>query len=61
MLAIEERIRHTQELISKGNIYRIMNFNLFILKMAFRKGRGQFSKLSASEIENYKEDFNFIA
>jgi len=59
MTPIEHRIKLFQELVKKGIYYRIKNFNLDIIVLQFRKGKGKFLKPDAWEIENYEENFGF--
>jgi hypothetical protein len=56
---LEHRILRFQDLISKGKYYRIMNFNLDIIRIQFRKGKGKFLKPEEWEIRNYEENFCF--
>jgi len=57
--AIEHRIIRFQELINKGKIYKLMNFNLYILQMCFKKGKGTYVPLNNLEYNNYLEDYVF--
>lgn len=60
MTPIEYRIARFQDLINKkGKIYKLMNFNLYILRMCFKKGRGKFIPLEDWEYSNFMEDWNF--
>jgi len=61
MTPIENRIQRFQELVAKGKYYKLMNFNLYILRMCSKKGRGKFMALNASEYMNYEEDINFYS
>lgn len=57
MSPLEHRIKLFQELILKGIYYRIMNFNLDLIRIRFQKGNGKFLKPEYWEIRNYKENF----
>ena len=59
MSLIESRIMRFQELISKGKIYKLMNFNLYILRRCFQKGNGKFVKLTEQEYSNFWENYVF--
>jgi hypothetical protein len=59
MTALEKRVLRFQDLITKGKYYCIMNFNLDIIRIRFRKGNGKFLKPEAWEIRNYQENFCF--
>jgi hypothetical protein len=56
---LEHRVLRFQELITKGKYYRIMNFNLDLIRIRFRKGNGKFLKSEPWEIRNYEENFCF--
>ncbi len=56
---VECRVKLFQELIKKEKYYRIMNFNLDLIKIQFRKGNGKFLKPEDWEIRNYEENFCF--
>jgi len=60
MNPIDYRIRHFQELILMGKYYRIMNWNLALIRKCFWKGRGKFIKPDQREIINHCEDFGFF-
>ena len=57
---IDYRICRFQDLISKGKYYRIMNWNLALIRKCFWKGRGKFIKPKKWEIRNHSEDFVFF-
>jgi len=59
MRALEHRVLRFQDLIAKGKYYRIMNFNLDLIRIRFRKGNGKFSKPNPWEMRNYEENFCF--
>ncbi len=59
MSALEQRVLRFQELITKGKYYRIMNFNLDLIRIRFRKGNGKFLKPEKWEMRNYEENFCF--
>jgi hypothetical protein len=59
-LQIEERVRRFQDLIAKGTYYRIMNWNLYVLRRSFWAGGGKFKKPDVWEVRNYREDAGFI-
>ncbi len=59
MSALEQRVLRFQELITKGKYYRIMNFNLDLIRIRFRKGNGKFLKPDLWEMRNYEENFCF--
>jgi hypothetical protein len=59
MNSYEQRIIRFQELIAKGEYYRIMNWNLALIQKCFWKGNGKFSKPNCLEIENHIENFCF--
>lgn len=59
MNLLEHRIIRFQELIEKGRYYRIMNWNLALLRKCFWKGRGKFMKPDYWEIKNHYENFCF--
>ncbi len=56
---LDYRIQLFQELIQKGFYYRLKNFNLDLIKIRFRKGKGKFLKPEPWEMRNYKENFVF--
>jgi hypothetical protein len=56
---LEYRIQLFQELISKGKYYRLKNFNLDLIRLRFRKGKGKFLKPEPWEMRNYEESFVF--
>jgi hypothetical protein len=56
---LEHRVQLFQELVSKGLYYRIKNFNLDLIKIRFRKGKGKFLKPEPWEMRNYQENFCF--
>ncbi len=56
---LDYRIQLFQELIQKGFYYRLKNFNLDLIKIRFRKGKGKFLKPEAWEMRNYEENFCF--
>ncbi len=56
---LEQRVLRFQELITKGKYYRIMNFNLDLIRIRFRKGSGKFLKPEPWEIRNYEENWGF--
>ena len=60
MNLIDYRIKHFQELIKKGEYYRIMNWNLALIRRCFWKGHGKFIKPDRREIINHIEDFCFF-
>jgi hypothetical protein len=59
MSPLETRILRFQELVSKGKYYQIMNFNLDLIRILFRKGNGKFLKPEEWEMRNYEENFCF--
>jgi hypothetical protein len=59
-LPIEERVRLFQDLIAKGIYYRIMNWNLYVIRRSFREGGGKFKKPEDWQVRNYREDIGFI-
>jgi hypothetical protein len=59
MSPLEHRVLRFQELITKGKYYRIMNFNLDLIRIRFRKGKGKFLKPEPWEMRNYEENFCF--
>lgn len=60
MNPIDCRICHFQELIDKGRYYRIMNWNLVLIRKCFWKGQGKFIKPNYWEIRNHYEGFCFF-
>ncbi len=56
---LDYRIQLFQELIQKGFYYRLKNFNLDLIKIRFRKGKGKFLKPEPWEMRNYQENFCF--
>ena len=60
MNPIDYRIRRFQELILMGKYYRIMNWNLSLIRKCFWKGKGKFIKPESWEIRNHREDFGFF-
>lgn len=59
MNPLEYRIKRFQELVDKGKYYRIMNWNLALIRKCFWKGRGKFVKPEPWEILNHYENFSF--
>ena len=59
MISLDHRILRFQDLIAKGIYYRIMNFNLDLIRIRFRKGNGKFIKPESWEMRNYEENFCF--
>lgn len=57
MSLLEYRIQHFQNLINKGRYYRIMNWNLSLIRKCFRKGNGKFLKPTKWNIVQHKEDY----
>lgn len=60
MNPVDYRIKHFQELILKGKYYRIMNWNLALIRRCFWKGNGKFIKPERWEIMNHYEDYSFF-
>lgn len=60
MNPLEHRVKRFQELVDKGKYYRIMNWNLALLRQCFRKGKGKFVKPEPWEILNHYENFGFF-
>jgi hypothetical protein len=60
MNPIDYRIKRFQELIDKGKYYRIMNWNLVLIRKCFWKGNGKFIKPDQRELLNHYEDFGFF-
>lgn len=56
---LEHRINQFQKLIGKGRYYKIMNWNLALLRKCFWKGNGKFIKPTQQEIKNHYEDLCF--
>lgn len=60
MMPLDYRIKRFQDLIAKGKYYRIMNWNLSLIRKCFWKGNGKFIKPDRCEIRNHCEDFGFF-
>ncbi len=59
MISLDHRILRFQDLIAKGKYYQIMNLNLDLIRIRFRKGNGKFLKPEPWEMLKYEKNFCF--